>query len=90
MAPSCLRGDFSLQVYTYTDRAGDVDSRWSKSDYDFFAYMDGSDRGERSSKRVSLQLREADYMAILENTQEAVILKVFLCNIDDLACGSDS
>lgn len=66
-----MSDDDSLQVYSNTDWAGDIESRRSTSDYAFM--MDNSCISWRSKKQrtVALSFTEAEYMALSEATNEA-------------------
>ena len=66
-----MSDDDSLQVYSNTDWAGDIESRRSKSDYAFM--MDNSCISWRSKKQrtVALSFTEAEYMALSEAINEA-------------------
>ncbi|KAG2758626.1 hypothetical protein Pcac1_g29253 [Phytophthora cactorum] len=79
---SCEDG---LQGYSDADWAGDIESRRSTSGYAFM--MNGGCISWRSKKQrtVALSSTEAEYMALSEATQEAVWLKVFLCELGEMA-----
>uniref|UniRef100_H3GB36 Reverse transcriptase Ty1/copia-type domain-containing protein n=2 Tax=Phytophthora ramorum TaxID=164328 RepID=H3GB36_PHYRM len=79
---SCNDG---LQGYSDADWAGDIESRRSTSGYAFM--MNGGCISWRSKKQrtVALSSTEAEYMALSEATQEAVWLKVFLCELGEMA-----
>ena len=69
--------------YSDADWAGDIESRRSTSGYVFV--MNGGCISWRSKKQrtVALSSTEAEYMALSEATQEAVWLKVFLCELGE-------
>uniref|UniRef100_H3H9D6 Reverse transcriptase Ty1/copia-type domain-containing protein n=1 Tax=Phytophthora ramorum TaxID=164328 RepID=H3H9D6_PHYRM len=71
--------------YSDADWAGDIESRRSTSGYAFM--MNGGCISWRSKKQrtVALSSTEAEYMALSEATQEAVWLKVFLCELGEMA-----
>ena len=71
--------------YSDADWAGDIESRRSTSGYAFM--MSGGCISWRSKKQrtVALSSTEAEYMALSEATQEAVWLKVFLCELGEMA-----
>uniref|UniRef100_H3H925 Integrase catalytic domain-containing protein n=1 Tax=Phytophthora ramorum TaxID=164328 RepID=H3H925_PHYRM len=71
--------------YSDADWAGDTKSRRSTSGYAFM--MNGGCISWRSKKQrtVALSSTEAEYMALSEATQEAVWLKVFLCELGEMA-----
>uniref|UniRef100_H3HA27 Integrase catalytic domain-containing protein n=1 Tax=Phytophthora ramorum TaxID=164328 RepID=H3HA27_PHYRM len=75
----------SMCGYSDADWAGDVESRRSTSGYAFM--MNGGCISWRSKKQrtVALSSTEAEYMALSEATQEAVWLKVFLCELGEMA-----
>ena len=75
----------TLQGYSDADWAGDTESRRSTSGYAFM--MNGGCISWRSKKQrtVALSSTEAEYMALSEATQEAVWLKVFLCELGEMA-----
>ncbi|OWY95693.1 Copia type Polyprotein, partial [Phytophthora megakarya] len=79
---NCDRG---LEGYSDADWAGDIESRRSTSGYAFM--MNGGCISWRSKKQrtVALSSTEAEYMALSEATQEAVWLKVFLCELGEMA-----
>ncbi|KAG2758651.1 hypothetical protein Pcac1_g29243 [Phytophthora cactorum] len=79
---SCEDG---LQGYSDADWAGDIESRRSTSGYAFM--MNGGCISWRSKKQrtVALSSTEAEYMALSEATQEAAWLKVFLCELGEMA-----
>uniref|UniRef100_H3H9Q4 Integrase catalytic domain-containing protein n=1 Tax=Phytophthora ramorum TaxID=164328 RepID=H3H9Q4_PHYRM len=71
--------------YSDADWAGDIESRRSTSGYAFM--MNGGCISWRSKKQrtVALSSTEAEYMALSEATQEAVWLKVILCELGEMA-----
>ena len=75
----------ALQGYSDADWAGDTESRRSTSGYAFM--MNGGCISWRSKKQrtVALSSTEAEYMALSEATQEAFWLKVFLCELGEMA-----
>ena len=75
----------ALQGYSDADWAGDTESRRSTSGYAFM--MNGGCISWRSKKQrtVALSSTEAEYMALSEATQEEVWLKVFLCELGEMA-----
>ncbi|KAG3097372.1 Retrovirus-related Pol polyprotein from transposon TNT 1-94 [Phytophthora idaei] len=76
---------FGVCGYSDADWAGDIESRRSTSGYAFM--MNGGCISWRSKKQrtVALSSTEAEYMALSEATQEAVWLKVFLCELGEMA-----
>uniref|UniRef100_A0AAV1U9J1 Reverse transcriptase Ty1/copia-type domain-containing protein n=1 Tax=Peronospora matthiolae TaxID=2874970 RepID=A0AAV1U9J1_9STRA len=76
--------DDSLQGYSDADWDGDIESRRSTSSYAFI--MNNSRISWRSKKqrKVALSSREAEYMDLSEATQEAVWLRVFLCELGEM------
>jgi transposase InsO family protein len=75
---------FGVCGYSDADWAGDIESRRSTSGYAFM--MNGGCISWRSKKQrtVALSSTEAEYMALSEATQEAVWLKVFLCELGEM------
>ncbi|KAF1316242.1 Integrase catalytic core protein, partial [Globisporangium splendens] len=71
-------GDGELYGYSDADWAGDIETRRSTSGYVFT--LNGGCISWRSKKQraVALSSTEAEYMALSEETQEAVWLKAFL------------
>ncbi|GMF52963.1 unnamed protein product [Phytophthora fragariaefolia] len=82
-AVGCLIED-GLQGYSDADWAGGIESRRSTSGYAFM--MNGGCISGRSKKQrtVALSSTEAEYMALTEATQEAILLKAFLCGIGEM------
>uniref|UniRef100_A0AAV1UAD0 Uncharacterized protein n=1 Tax=Peronospora matthiolae TaxID=2874970 RepID=A0AAV1UAD0_9STRA len=74
--------DDSLQGYSDADWDGDIESRRSTSGF----IMNNSRIGWRRKKQrtVALSSTEAEYMALSEATQEAVWLRVFLCELGEM------
>ncbi|KAG2758696.1 hypothetical protein Pcac1_g29199 [Phytophthora cactorum] len=80
-----IEQDVATGKVSDADWAGDIESRRSTSGYAFM--MNGGCISWRSKKQrtVALSSTEAEYMALSEATQEAVWLKVFLCELGEMA-----
>ncbi|OWY97260.1 RxLR effector protein [Phytophthora megakarya] len=78
---NCERG---FECYSDADWAGDIEARRSTSGYALM--MNGGCISWRSKKQrtVALSSTEAKYMALSQATQEAVWLKVFLCELGEM------
>ena len=80
------RGDCqSVCGYSDADWAGDVQSRRSTSGYAFMMNSGCISWRSKKQRTVALSSTEAEYMALSEATQEAVWLKVFLCELGEMA-----
>ncbi|KAG3230861.1 hypothetical protein PI124_g24042 [Phytophthora idaei] len=71
--------------YSDADWAGDIESRRSTSGYAFMMNGGCISWGSKKQRTVALSSTEAEYMALSEATQEAVWLKVFLCELGEMA-----
>lgn len=73
-----------IQGYSDADWAGDIESRRSTSGYAYM--MSGGVISWKSKKQhtAALSSTEAEYMALSEALQEAVWLKVFLCELGEM------
>ena len=75
----------ALQGYSDADWAGDTESRRSTSGYAFMMNSGCISWRSKKQRTVALSSTEAEYMALSEATQEAVWLKVFLCELGEMA-----
>ncbi|TDH72289.1 hypothetical protein CCR75_003694 [Bremia lactucae] len=62
-----------------SDWAGDIESRRSRSAYVFTINNEGISWRSKKQRIVALSSTEAEYMALSDATEEAVWLKIFLC-----------
>ncbi|CEG49080.1 gag-pol polyprotein [Plasmopara halstedii] len=73
-----------LLGYSDADWAGDIESRRSTSGYVFTLNNGCISWRSKKQQSVALSSTEAEYMALSEATQEAVWLKVFLCELGEM------
>ena len=77
-------GSAKLLGYSDADWAGDIESRRSTSGYVFMLNNGCVSWRSKKQRSVALSSTEAEYMALSEATQEAVWLKVFLCELGEM------
>ena len=77
-------GSAKLLGYSDADWAGDIESRRSTSGYVFTLNNGCVSWRSKKQRSVALSSTEAEYMALSEATQEAVWLKVFLCELGEM------
>lgn len=74
-----------LQGFSGADWAGDIASRKSTSGYVFVMNGGCISWKSKQQRTVALSSTEAEYMALSEALQEAIWLKVFLCELGEMS-----